>query len=379
MKTYLFALSTFLGTIIGVGLFGLPYVAYKSGFFITLGYFVVITIILLLLHLMYGELSLQEKGSHQFPGYVERFLGKPWKKYALLMIVLAINGGLLAYLIIGGKFLFQLFSPFFGGSLLFYQIIFYLSGAFLVYKGLHSVAKTEFFMLALFLTLIFIFFFISLSKLNLTSFVTLHFENIFFPYGVVVFSLWGLDIVPTLKDYLTKQPTLFKTVIVHGILLSAVTYIIFIIAVLGVTGSTTTQDAITGLLPFFNTKILFGAYIFGVLTTFTSFIALGLALKRSFQSDYNVPHEMSWFFAMFPPIALLSLGLTNFLTIINITGAIMLGVEGLLISLMYLKLIKQKDFSSKLSLSIPPGLVYCFALLLLVGIVSEIFFTIIRQ
>jgi len=42
---FLKALAVFLGTVIGVGIFGLPFVASKAGFFIVLFYFLFIILI----------------------------------------------------------------------------------------------------------------------------------------------------------------------------------------------------------------------------------------------------------------------------------------------------------------------------------------------
>ena len=44
MLKYLKALSVFAGTIIGVGIFGLPYVASKVGFFVVVLYFLLIVL-----------------------------------------------------------------------------------------------------------------------------------------------------------------------------------------------------------------------------------------------------------------------------------------------------------------------------------------------
>ncbi len=377
-KTYWYALATLMGSIIGVGLFGLPYTAKVSGFWIVVAYFIVLTTLLVTLHLMYGELALQVKDHHQFPGYVALFLGPRWKTAALISIFLGANGGLLAYLIVGGQFLAQLATPLFGGSLLLYQMIYYLAGAYLIYKGIQSVAKAEFVMFIVFMALVFILFVMSIFKLEVSHFATLDLQHFFFPYGVIIFALWGVDSIPTLKEYLSRDARLLKKVIFHGVILSAITYLIFIISILGMSGSETSIDAVSGLLPYFSNNILSGAYLFGILTTFTSFIAIGLVLKKTFQSDYTMPHELAWFLSLFPALVLFSLGLNNFFMVISITGAVMLAFQGTLIALMYRKLTRQPHFKPQFKFTVPSTVVYAMILILVSGIFTEIFLTLSR-
>ncbi|GAI30415.1 unnamed protein product, partial [marine sediment metagenome] len=51
------ALSVFLGTVIGVGIFGLPYVALKAGFFVTVFYFLFMVLIAVSIHFLYAEVA----------------------------------------------------------------------------------------------------------------------------------------------------------------------------------------------------------------------------------------------------------------------------------------------------------------------------------
>jgi len=50
-----------VGTTIGAGIFGLPYVASKSGFLLTSVLIIVLGFITLLVNLMYGEVTLRTK------------------------------------------------------------------------------------------------------------------------------------------------------------------------------------------------------------------------------------------------------------------------------------------------------------------------------
>ena len=157
-KQFFYALATFVGTVIGVGLFGLPYVALKVGFAVVLFYFIFIGIVTALVLLIYGEIILRTEGVHRLPGYAEKYLGIWGKRVAFLSIVLTLVGALLAYLIVGGGFLFGIFSSLLGGNPFIYTLIFFALGTSLVYYGIKSIAKIELSMLILFFALIVVFF-----------------------------------------------------------------------------------------------------------------------------------------------------------------------------------------------------------------------------
>ena len=113
MSAFWKALSVFVGTIIGVGIFGLPWVASKSGFLILLFYFLILAIVAIVVHLMLGDVIVKTPGKHRFPGYVKKYLGPRWGRVALIGICFGLFGAQLAYLLVGGGFLFNLLSPYY--------------------------------------------------------------------------------------------------------------------------------------------------------------------------------------------------------------------------------------------------------------------------
>ena len=124
---FLKALAVFLGTVIGVGIFGLPFVAMKAGFFVVVLYFVLIAIFVISINWLYAKVVLGTKGIHRLPGYVGQYLSPFWQKLVFLVVSLGLFGSLLAYLIIGGQFLFAIF---FHRIFNYLNIIFYFSMLF---------------------------------------------------------------------------------------------------------------------------------------------------------------------------------------------------------------------------------------------------------
>ncbi|MBP8618089.1 MAG: amino acid permease, partial [Candidatus Pacebacteria bacterium] len=69
------AVAILVGTIIGAGVFSLPYVAVHSGLNISLLLAVVTGGLVLFIHLAFGEVVLRTNGNYRLPGYANHYLG----------------------------------------------------------------------------------------------------------------------------------------------------------------------------------------------------------------------------------------------------------------------------------------------------------------
>lgn len=70
------ALATMVGTIIGAGFLGIPYVTGKSGFIPGAIWLIVLSLFMLLVNLYLGEVILRTKTTHQLTGYAKIYAGK---------------------------------------------------------------------------------------------------------------------------------------------------------------------------------------------------------------------------------------------------------------------------------------------------------------
>jgi len=365
---FLKALSIFAGTIIGVGIFGLPYVAAKAGFFIVVSYFLLMSGLAMIIHLMYGKIALSTKTLHRLPGYANQYLGPFWKKIAFFIIGLGLTGALLAYLIVGGNFLNSLFSSYFGGNTLIYTLLFFTAGAFLVFRGIKSISQVELSFLIVFFLLLVLFFIKAFPFINLDYLSNIDLRFIALPYGVIIFSLWGSSLVPEVKEVLENNEKLLKRAIVSGILLATITYLFFIFIVFGVSGPNTSKEAISGLIQVLGDNIIKFGFLFGIITCFTSFITLGLTLKKVLWYDFGLSKNLAWFIACFFPLILFLLGLRQFIDIIGATGAVALGCEAVLIVFIYKAFLKKK-FSRRMN-----AWLYLLPIFFILGVFFEIFY-----
>jgi len=364
------ALSIFLGTVVGAGIFGLPYVASKAGFFIVFLYFLILGAIAFFIHLIYGKVALGTAGLHRLPGYVEKYLGIFWKKISFLVIALGLFGAILAYLIIGGQFLKIFISPYFGGKLIVYTLLFFTLGALLIFWGLKSISQVELSLLIVLFIILLLFFFKALPHIDLNNFKNMNLGSLFLPYGVILFSLWGTSVVPEIKEMLEGDRRKIKKVLLSGIIISSIFYLFFAFIVFGVSGASTSKDAISGFANILGNGIVILGFIFGVITCFTSFITLGLTLKKVLWYDFGLSRNLSWFIACFFPLFLFLLGLREFIDVICWTGALALGIEGIIIVFLYKSFLKKK-FSQKMK-----PVYYLLPLVFFIGIVFEILYLI---
>lgn len=360
------ALAVFVNTIIGAGIFGLPFIAMKAGFWVVAGYFILLGLVLIITNIIYSEVALSVKQLHRFPGYVGEYLGPKWKKITFFSSILGFSGGLLAYLILGGIFLNNYFSPYFGGSETIYMFVFFTIGAYLIFRGIGSISEIELFLLGVLFVILLAFFIKAFPAINLEYFKNIDFKFLALPYGVTLFSLWGGSIVPELKEMLAEKRSVLRKVIISGVIISAITYLAFVFIILGVSGPNTSKEAISGFTKTLGDGVIRLVFIFGMITVFTSFLTLGLTLKKMLSYDFGLPQDIAWFIACFFPLALFFLGLKNFIEVISLTGGVILGFEAMVTVFVYRNFYKIKYLKS------PNPLIYLLVSLFLLGIITEI-------
>ena len=365
LKAFLYSVSTLSGTIIGVGFFALPYVTLKVGFWVILGYFLALGALVILIHLFFGELALKTPDFKRLPGFAKIYLGNWGQIAAYVSTILGIFGALLAYLIVGGEFFTELLSPIFGGNSLIYTLFYFVIGASLIFFGIKAIAKVEFWGLVLFFIILFAIFFRGESFITIGNlFPFPDFSYVFLPYGIILFSLWGATLIPEIEEMLGERKKLILKIIPIAILIPIIVYLFFIYLILGITGPQTTESALTGLRDILGNGIASLALCFGLLATFTSFIALGLTLKNVFQYDLKMKKNLAWLITCLIPLALFLIGIKNFIPVISFVGGIMLGIEGILILLMY----------QKIKTGVRRFLTYPLILVFIGGIVYEIIY-----
>lgn len=372
MKKFILATAVLMSTIVGVGMFGLPYTGAQSGFLIAVIFLFILTGIMTLLHLFYGEIVSRTKGKHRLVGYAEHYLGKQGKRIVSLSVIVGFYGSLLVYIIVGGSFLKTIFSFAADIPSFVFNLIFFAIGAMAVYFGIKLIAELDFLMGLFLILIIFLFLYFGFFKLDIANFKTINWYNSFMPYGIVLYSLAGLAAIPEIREFFSQNGKFYKRAIIWGTLIPAILYFIFIWTVIGLTGLATSAEAISGLVGVLGRKVIFIGSLFGFLACLTSFFVLGLSLKATFHYDFKINKNLAWFLVCSGPLLLFILGFRSFIPIIVLLGALMGAIEGSAIVLIYKK---AKRFGNRMpgySLKIPDILRYIIILIFILGFISTL-------
>jgi len=374
LKDNIYPLAVACGGIIGVGFLSLPYIALKSGIWTLFFYFVVLGFAVIVLNRIFAQISLNAPDFKRFPGFAKHYLGKKWEFIAFICTIVSFFGVLLVYILVGSSFLGNIFQPIFGGDIIIYQLIYFALAGVVVFFGINVISKLEPLVLSfLFLSIICVFVagFGKIELVNLFSFPKIDLRNFFLPYGPVLFSLWGIGLIPEVEEMIRNKKHLLGRIVSLSVVIVAVFYILFTVLVFGITGSSTTQTALLGIKNILGNWASVALIFAGFLATFSAFIMQGTVLKEVFQYDMGIKHWQAFVLACFIPLVLLLLGLDSFIGLISFLGGVVFGIFGFMILLMYKKIPAYKTASvfKKVGINF-------LSLIFILGVIYEIIYSI---
>ncbi len=371
-KNYLLAIATLMGTIIGVGLFAIPYVTMASGVLPLIFYMIVLAMAQNYLHLLYAEVVLSTSGAHRLPGYMEKYNGRAGKLITLIITILSDYGAMLAYIIVGGLFLHQLLAPIFGGGVVVYASVLFLFEALIVLFGLRLVAGTEFIMTGLLVLIISLISWRGLNFIRPENYVLINWQNILLPYGPIFFAVSGMAAIPDVCKLLAREKNKIKSAIAWGTYLSAGLMLVFALVIAGITGASTTPDTLAGLSQIFGDGVIKIVLVFGLLAVITSMISIAEASREVYWWDFKINKNLAWVLACFAPWLIYLAGLRDITKVVSLTGAVAGGILGVVVIYLIIK-IKEKcerDSCIKNSINKPAG--FILSLLFILGLIYEI-------
>lgn len=366
VKKYFVASSVLVGSCIGAGVLGIPYVAAQAGLFATILYILFIGGMMYLVNLYLGEIVLKTKGDHQLIGYAEKYLGKRARHVMEFAVIFGVYAALIAYMVGMGQSLSQIFTGSTDMYIYFGVGVGLLMSTFLR-GGMKSLKKFEkigvFVILGLLLVIVGLF----SPRIVASNLSLFNIGNIFLPFGVVLFALMSFHAVPDVKMILKGNERQFKKVMKTGTIVSVVFYILFTFVVVGYKGLETPQVATLAL------GIVF--VFLGIFTMFTSYLASGNALRESFQFDERMNKNVAWALASFVPIGLFLLtqltGFFSFTKILSIGGVVSGGIIAVLILLMT-KTKKRHSRKSEYEMSANWWVIGGLIVVFVAGVVREI-------
>lgn len=361
------AVATLTGVTIGAGVLGIPFVFAKAGFLTGLLVLTALALVVVLVNLCVGEIVLRTRGEHQLTGYAGIYLGRWGRRLMFASVIVGSYGALMAYIIAEGQSLAELF----GGNPWFWSLVFFVVASLVIYRGIKAVGTSELVLvsikLLIFLTVIVLMVFSQLfDPAELTGF---NLSNIFIPYGVILFAFLGAIAVPEMRREMKGHWKEMKKAVFLGSIIPFVAYALFAVAVVGITGTDTTEVANVGVGRVLGFIPLVLINLFAILALATSFIGLGLGLKEVYQYDYNFRPLWAFITAMFVPVVLILAGIQSFILILGITGALAGGIEGILLLLIYWKAKKFGQRKPEYTVPIGPIAITLLVAVFLVGAV----------
>lgn len=366
-KDHWLAAASLTGTIIGVGIFGVPYAVSVVGVLPALAFFVVLGGIQLLQHLYLAEVAMICPDKLRFPGLLGRYVGPRARAVGGVANICGLWVGMVAYVIVGGEFLSVLLKPFLGGETFQYQVVWGVLGAAAVYFSLKAISRLGLLTISALIFAFILIFLRAIPAVRAANFALVDIKDLFLPYGIFLFSLSGYPAILEMEDVLEGRHKNYRSAVVIGTLVGAALTIAFGLVVYGVTGAATTEDAVSGLKAVLGGNIATLAALLGFLAIVNCFLDIGVNLRHTFQYDYKMPRLAAWALTVGVPFAIFLSGSKSFTALVSFSGAVFGGVTAILLAILYIAVTKHHLSSDRPPLRVPLWIAYASIILLAAG------------
>ena len=364
--------ATMVGGMVGVGIFGLPYTFAQAGFFVGFVALMLVGGLVLLFQLLYGEITIQTKGTMRIFGLVKEYKGTGWSSLAMVSLFGSLWGAMVAFIIIGGEFLFHLFGGSFGGNPFIYSLIYSgIASVFLLMK-LHKLTGFESIVVACFLFLFVVIIIVGIPHVHVSNLLGVQFDSVIPVYGVVLFAIGGFGIAPEMHALLGERfERYLPTSMMSAYAIVGVLYLLFSLVVVGAVGSAVGPDAISSLQSTLGSGVALLTTIIGSITVFSIFLVVGLQIKETLASDLRFSPVFAWALTIGVPIVVFLLGVREFISVIGFTGAVFGSLTVIILLLTYLRM-KQTVCRTTHCFAIPGWAVWMLILFFAFGGVSNV-------
>jgi len=342
------AILTLISGAIGVGYLAIPYAIYKFG---TLWGIIGISLAGLLVTvvlLSFVDIIIYDKGNHQLPGYAKKYLGKSTGTILMLISVFSILGALLVYSIILGEILSKLFSNFnihYSQTIFSLIIIIPLLG-FLQFnvKNISKISQISIFFV---ISGMFFIFFYSISKINQIQITDLDFSYFPIILGVSIFSLNCTNVVPIIDELIGYERDKYRKSIIFSIFITTILYIVFGV-ILSISFGSKMENGLISVFEDSGNGISVFILIYLFVGLVSPFVLLANSIKEIFHYDYKISKnfviEVLWFVLSI----LLLINIGSYESIISFVGSVSLGLQAIIIIIIWFKLKFKKSLLSKI-------------------------------
>jgi amino acid permease len=374
-RHYLFSVSLLTGTIIGAGIFSLPFSFKTAGLSSSLILLVILLWVNTLVHLMYADVIVRTEEEHRFPGYARAYLGKGAFNFGVLTTVISSLFVLTIYLVLSASF-FNLLFDF--GSDVIWIFIFWLLGSGAVLMRLKQLGLLEFLIT---LGMIVIIGAISLFGVksglgSLSLFGSADFNAILFPLAPIFFALGGRAAIPSIMQFFKRKShneLFIRRSIIWGTAVPAVICFFFAVSVIRLS-KVVSEDAVTGLAGGVPPWLLGIIGVLGLIAIYSSYVVSGVNIKDILRFDLKFSKVAQLLIVIALPILLYLIGLNQFLFLVGITGGILGVFEGALVVMMWKKMDKINPVKSRI-LKAGPLTIVLLSFVFIIILVNQLFLT----
>lgn len=333
------AFATIVGTVIGLGIFALPYAAKKTGIAPTATLVLFVAAVSVIVSVLYAEIVIFDKREECVVSYAKRYLGR-WMGWAeAVSVMFGYTGTILAYVLAIAVFVKELIP---GDGIYFWPIILVYSAisGLVLLRGVRNLGNLEIFLAGLMCVAFVLVFWKSVPHWNpLES----DWSKIVVPYGVVWFSLSSGPAIPVAVRILeSKGKKVCGAISLAYILITAVT-IAFFVAALKTGGQGIGQDPFVSLAAKMGSLVLYAGTGIGILAVVTYHWTLATYFKNILIADMRISPIASWLLVIFLPMFLVLLGISNFVSVIGLVGLLAGTFDALLIMAIYKKIFSRKN------------------------------------
>lgn len=370
------------GTIIGAGMFALPYVTARAGLLMGIVYLLLFALITYWTLGCFAEVILCTRGfHHQLGGYAEHHFGKTAKHFVAAIQIFTSYGSLLVYTIgiaellavLSGSFLPETDERWFGAIFILISFVIVRYGM----KGLRAAESWSTFIMLLLIVGLIVW---TIPFIKPLATPLWDWSFIGLPFGVVMFAYGGLSAVTLMSDILARDRRLLKKAIGWGVFIPLLFYLVFTISTVLATGVSVTPDALIALGHIGNYPFLvpFGA-VLGIFAMATSFWPISHTLGDAFCYDYKIPRWCRIIFLGLIPLALYLFSNANFIGAISITGGVLSTLLGIVVVALYNKVRVHRERTPEINFIYPKYLTLLLIIVFISGLIWEIYRTLIHS
>ncbi len=334
MKGFTLSVGLLAGTIIGAGIFSLPYVVSRLGLVTGVFYLLFFAFIYFLVFRMYAALTMTTSEEHRFFYLAGKFLPSRLAGFASLIVITGLIFTLTVYLILAVSF----FGLAAGVSAPAAVLIFWILGSVFIFVKLDWQGALEVFGIAAILAIVSIIFFSGSSFPEVPLFREFSLPVFLLPFGPLLFAYSARVAIPKVvgewkKKKAAGRPFPLGKALLAGSFLPAAVYLVFVFGVLRLAPNVT-PEALNSL-DFLPPGIVFLLGVLGLLTLWTSYFMIGSDVRETLKYDLKAPGWLSSLVVLVLPLGLYLAGFREFLTVLGLTGGVFLGLEGIFIIMMW--------------------------------------------